>query len=122
MRSFSAHKGRPLLLIIENYVLDCVGALGPERQLQIRAVVERAFGGEAGWRRTVSGVLDLGESLDEELRRMWQQNQEIARANGTALHPAQFAKMVADQNLAHLINPQWLAEIEAGAVIDRGAA
>jgi hypothetical protein len=97
------YKGRPLLIILENYVLDCIGALEPERQQQVRAIVQRTFGGEADWKRTVRGVLDLGESLDEQLRGMWQQNQEIARANGTMLHPVQFAKMVADQNFAHLI-------------------
>ncbi len=99
------YEGRPLLIILENYILDCIGALEPERQQQIRAVVERTFGGGADWKQTVRGVLHLGESLDEQLRRMWQHNQEIARANETMLHPVQFAKMVADQNFAHLIGP-----------------
>jgi alpha-ketoglutarate-dependent taurine dioxygenase len=99
------YKGRPLLIILENYILDCIGALEPERQQQVRAVVQRTFGGGTDWHQTVRGVLHLGESLDEQLRRMWQQNQEIAMANETVLHPAQFAKMVADQNFAHLMEP-----------------
>ena len=99
------YNGKPLLIILENYILDCIGALEPERQQQVRAVVQRTFGGEADWKQTVRSVLHLGESLDEQLRRMWQQNQEIARANEAVLHPVQFAKMVADQNFAHLIDP-----------------
>ena len=99
------YKGRPLLIILENYILDCIGALEPERQQQVQAIVQRTFGGGTDWKLTVRGVLYLEEGLDERLRRMWQQNQEIARANELVLHPVQFAKMVADQNFAHLINP-----------------
>ncbi len=99
------YKGRPLLIILENYILDCIGALEPERQQQVRAIVQHTFGGGTDWKQTVRGVLHLGESLDEQLRRMWQQNQEIARANETMLHPMQFAKMVADENFAHLFDP-----------------
>ena len=99
------YKGRPLLIIIENYVLDCLGALEPERQQQVRAIVQRTFGGGADWKQTMRGVLHLGDSLDEQLRHMWQQNQELAGASGTVLPPVQFAKMVADQNFAHLIGP-----------------
>ncbi len=99
------YKGRPLLIILENYILDCIGALEPERQQQVQAVVQRTFGGGADWKQTMRGILQVGDSLDEQLRRMWQQNQEIAGANGTVLHPVQFAKMVADQNFAHLFDP-----------------
>jgi hypothetical protein len=99
------YEGRPLLIILENYVLDCIGALESERWQQVQAVVQRAFGGGADWKQTVRGVLQIGDGLDEQLRLMWQRNQEIARANGAVLHPAQFARMVADQNFAHLIDP-----------------
>jgi hypothetical protein len=99
------YKGRPLLIILENYILDSIGALEPERQPQIGAIVQRTFGGGPDWRETVRGVLHLGEGLDEQLRLIWQQNQEIARASEVVLHPIQFAKMIADQNFAGLINP-----------------
>ena len=102
---FERYKGRPLLIILENYILDCIGALEPERQQQVQAIVQRTFGGGTDWKQTVRGVLQIEESLDEQLRRVWQRNQEIARANETVLHPVQFAKMVADQNFAHLIDP-----------------
>ena len=99
------YKGRPLLIILENYILDCIGALEPEGQQRIRAVVQRAFGGDMDWKHTVRGALDLEESFDGQLQQMWQQNQKIASANKTKLHPVQFAKMVADQNFSHLIDP-----------------
>ena len=36
---------RPLLIILENYILDCIGELPPPRQAGLRAIVQRVFGG-----------------------------------------------------------------------------
>jgi len=98
------YEGRPLLIILENYILDCIGALEPERQQKLLGIVQRVYGGDEDWKKTVRGVLHFGESIDEGLRRMWQRNQEIARANNTTLHPVQFAKMVADENFVPMID------------------
>ena len=99
------YQGRPLLIIIENYISDSIGALERERQDQVRGVVQRTFGGADDWKQTMRGVLELEENLDEQLNQMWLRNQELARSNGVVLHPVQFAKMVADQNFAHRFGP-----------------
>jgi hypothetical protein len=39
------YQGRPLLLIYEQYALDLIGALPPEKQQLARTVVQRVFGG-----------------------------------------------------------------------------
>jgi hypothetical protein len=99
------YKSRPLLILLENYVLDCVGALPTEKQPGTRLAVQRVFGGGEDWKATLRRELHLDVSLDEEIRSMWKRNQEIAKARSTVLHPVQFAKMVADSNFAHLIDP-----------------
>lgn len=99
------YKGRPLLIILENYIMDCIGALAPEAQQRVQASVQRVFGGDPDWKRTVRGVLNLEESFDVQVQQMWQRNQQIAAANKATLHPVQFAKMLCDQNFADLINP-----------------
>ena len=100
------YRGRPLLAILENYILDCIGELPPDRLEGTAALVRRAFGGDgADWRATVRARLELTPSLDENLRTMWKRNQEIAARANAQLHPVQFAKMVADENFAHLIGP-----------------
>ena len=98
------YRDKPLLIILENYILDCIGALEPERQQTVRAVVQRTFGGGDDWKKTIREMVQMDESLDEQLRQMWQHNQETARANGVELLPIQFAKMVADQNFADLMS------------------
>jgi hypothetical protein len=98
------YKGRPLLIILENYILDCIGALEPETQQRVQASVRHVFGGDSDWKRTVRSVLHLEESFDAQIEQMWQRNQQIAAANKVTLHPVQFAKMLCDQNFTHLIN------------------
>ena len=94
------YKGRPLLLILENYVLDCIGELSPETQDTLRVVVQKAFGGDSDWKKTIRKELRLDDSFDDEIRTMWSKNQEIARQNNTKILPVQFAKMVVDENFA----------------------
>lgn len=103
------YKGRPLVLVLENYVLDCLGALSPESQEKVADVVQKGFGGDRDWKRTIRHQLGIPDTLDQSLRQMWAQNQQIARENDFDLHPVQFAKMVVDKNFAHQLGepPPW---------------
>jgi hypothetical protein len=97
------YAGRPLLIVLENYVLDCIGELPPDKQALARSVVQRVWGGGDDWKATVRDQLQLESSMDEALRGMWSRNQKLARQHNQQLHATQFAKMVVDQNFAHLI-------------------
>jgi hypothetical protein len=97
------YRGRPLLIVLENYVLAAIRELPPEKHGAVAKVVQTVFGGGADWMKTVRSQLQLGDSLDASLRGMWERNQATAAQNGITLHPVQFAKMVADQNFAELI-------------------
>ena len=99
------YKCRPLLVVLEKYVLAAIGELPPDRQSGVAAIVQKVFGGAADWMSTVRKQLELGESLDDSLRQMWSKNQDTAKRNGVQLHPVQFAKMVVDENFAELIGP-----------------
>jgi hypothetical protein len=99
------YRGRPLLIILENYVLAAIGALDAGTDARLLEVVKKVYGGDDDWRRTMRGVLHLGESIDDSLREMWRRNQVIATEQHVELHPVQFAKMVCDQSFAELIGP-----------------
>jgi hypothetical protein len=98
----SRYKGRPLLILLENYVLACIGELPPDSN--VAAVVQKAFGGGDDWMQTLREKLDLNSAIDEAIREMWTKNQAIAKEHKEQLHPVQFAKLVADRNFAHLIS------------------
>lgn len=97
--------GRPLLIVIENYILAAIGELPTERHAGLAKIVQTVFGGESDWMETVRQQLQLGRGFNTNLQKMWQANQATAFQNGVTLHPIQFAKMVADANFASLIGP-----------------
>jgi len=98
------YAGKPLLILLENYVLDCIGALSADKQTSIRQIVERTYGAGPDWKHTLRTTLHLGDTLDDHLREMWTRNQEIAKNAAHSLSPEDFARMVVDQNFAPLIS------------------
>ena len=100
------YKGRPLLLILDNYVLDCIGELPPDQQKGVGSLVQQVWGGTADWKKTVRSILSLTKVMDENIRQLWETNQQIAKENNETLHPVQFAKMLVDENFLHLIEQQ----------------
>jgi hypothetical protein len=97
------YAGRPLLILLENYVLSAIGSLAPDKDQLVASITQRIFGGGTDWRTTLRTTLQLGDSLDESLRRMWAENQQQAQQAGVTLSPEEFARMIADQNFAHLL-------------------
>src|SRR5689334_12741113 len=87
------YKGRPLLLILDNYVADCVGALAPEKQAGLAAIVKKWFGGGDDWKKTMRGTLKLDDSIDEVIRQAWA---KFKKENAGA-SPLGFAAAFSDQ-------------------------
>jgi hypothetical protein len=101
----SRYQGRPLLILVENYVLHAIGCLPSEKVELMAAAVQRQWGGGADWCATLRTALDMKDSFDEHLRGMWERNQVIAQQRGETLTPEDFARMIADVNFVPLIRP-----------------
>jgi hypothetical protein len=97
------YAGRPLLILLENYVLSAIGSLASDKDQLVASITQRIFGGDADWRATLRTTLQLGDALDDSLRQMWAENQRQAQQAGVTLSPEEFARMIADQNFAHLL-------------------
>jgi len=100
------YQGRPLLIVLENYILDCIGKLPAESSDKLSRLMQEALGGGPDWKQTIREMLHLEDSLDQQLRELWTKNEAIAKQDGIELHPVQFAKMVADENFSDLIDEQ----------------
>jgi hypothetical protein len=98
----SRYAGRPLLVLIENYVLSCIGCLTSDKEEKMLKLVQKAYGGGEDWKRTLRPVLLFEDSIDEDLRQMWESNKQLARASQTQFEPEDFARAVADKNFGHL--------------------
>lgn len=97
------YQGRPLLIVLENYVLDCIGKLPPGSSEKLTKMMQQVFGGGPDWKQTLRDTLQLPATLDGQLLELWTKNEAIARQNGVELHPVQFAKMVVDENFADAV-------------------
>ncbi|MBX9601346.1 MAG: hypothetical protein K2X35_10085 [Bryobacteraceae bacterium] len=98
------YRGKPLLILLENYVLDCIGCLPSQTVATVTSITQQVYGGGDDWKTTLRSTLHLDESLDENLRQMWTHNQEVARQAGQPLSPEDFARMVVDQNFSSLVD------------------
>ena len=99
------YAGRPLLILLENYVLSCIGQLPANKESGVVIAVQRVWGGGPDWKATMRSTLQLGESIDDSLRKMWATNQQRAKQSNVALSPEEFARMVVDENFSRLIEP-----------------
>ena len=99
------YQGRPLLLILDNYVLDCIGHLSEEFCAGMAKVVSHVFEGSDDWKATVRRELRFEDAMDAHLLELWERNQELAREHGEHLAPLDFARAVVDKNFAPMIDP-----------------
>ena len=97
------YKGKPLLILLENYVLSCIGCLPEEKVPTLTGIVQKVYGGGDDWKATLRSTLHLEDALDDDVRRMWLRNQDIAKQANESLLPEDFARMVVDQNFSSLI-------------------
>jgi hypothetical protein len=97
------YAGRPFLKLFESYILRAIGELNSkdaDRLGRMTGKLQQVYGVEGEWWQVVAHVMKLHPGLDDELRRLWQHNTQLAADNGEVLRPEDFAMFVADQNLA----------------------
>lgn len=97
------YAGRPLLILLENYVLATIGHLTAEKDTLNASITRRIFGGGEDWRATLRIALSLPASMDAELQTFWASYQENARHTTSPAVPEAFARHVVDENFAPLI-------------------
>jgi hypothetical protein len=91
----------PMLVLVENYVLDAIGRLEPEKAARLEEIVNRTFGGR-DWRATLRGQFELPADTDETLRVLWAQRQGEAELQQEDLAVEDFAREMADQLFADM--------------------
>ncbi len=99
------YKGKPLLRLLECYVLKCIGQLSPdqeERLVEMEPVLKKTFGIDGRWFEIISRKMEFSAALPDQLAEMWRQN-VAAGPNQTRLSPEHFAQYVVDSNFSHLV-------------------
>lgn len=90
------YQSKPILLIIENYVMVVIGELPPEEATAVQAVVQKLWGGGPDWMQTLRRELAWEASFDEAISQNWAGFQATARDQGADASPLEFARLFAD--------------------------
>lgn len=101
MISNPRYDGKPLLRLLDLYVLWAIGELPPDQEdVMNRAApkLQAQFGGGGQWQEAVERAVRMDADTPQQIRGMWTRNLEIAHANGLTLTPEEFALMVVDDN------------------------
>ena len=96
------YKGKPLLRLLESYVLWAIGQLSEDDQralAQMEPHLERTFGVRGSWRQILEKLMELPSNMPDLIRSNWEMNLGVAEKRGETLSPEFFAQQFVDSNL-----------------------
>ncbi|MCB1079106.1 MAG: hypothetical protein KDM64_14895 [Verrucomicrobiae bacterium] len=96
------YDGKPLLRLIELYVIDAIGELQPSDAENLKSMtpkLQELYKTEGDWRAAISKAMAFPDTMPDAIRGMWTKNQDLARQNGEILKPEDFAMMFVDANI-----------------------
>lgn len=93
----------PLLIVLENYVLACIGELPPDKLSQTQAAVQRILGGGENWHATIRQRLQLEPELEATFTDVWARNKQLTGDKYLVLQPVEFAQMMVKQHFGHML-------------------
>lgn len=92
------YDGRPLLRLLDCYVLALTGSLDPGMEAKVAHYVRARYGGSPDWKGTLRRLVNLPPDLDDRIRASW-------RAQPRGTDPLAFALAVSDTNFGGMIDP-----------------
>jgi hypothetical protein len=100
--SFSPrYEGKPLLKLLESYVLWAIGQL-PEKDSalleEMTPKLRSIYGVQGEWPQIISAVMQFPPNMPMLVKNLWTKNTEIATKNHATLTPQHFAEMLVDSN------------------------
>jgi hypothetical protein len=97
------YDGKPLLRLLELYILNALGELPPIEQETLDRLapkLQALYGGKGGWIEAIEAAVRMPAQMPATIREMWAKNLEIAKTNNVpALSAQKFAEMFVDENL-----------------------
>jgi hypothetical protein len=102
-KSQTRYDGKPLLRLLECYVLWTVGELSETDAnllMKMTPKLRSIYKVQGNWQQIIATVMQLPPNMPALIVNLWNKNKEITRRNGAMLSPQHFAEMFVDQNLA----------------------
>ena len=93
----SRYEGKPLLRVLECYVLWAIGELEEKDQIllvKITPKLQNIYNQKGKWQDIVTAIMELPENMPELVKQMWEKYKD------QGLTPEKFAQVFVDQNLS----------------------
>jgi hypothetical protein len=93
--------GKPLLKLLECYVLDAIGHLSPDRDATLTTLqpkLAQALGAEGDWRQIIAATMEFPETLPAKISEIWKAGEAKAYDLGLSVDPEEFARQFVDTN------------------------
>lgn len=103
MTASNRYDGKPMLRLLECYVLWAIGKLEPKEEqalAQMEPKLRKVLNQPGNWREIIAGAMSLPANMPELIRTNWAENLVIAEQHSATLAPQQFAEMFVDDNFA----------------------
>jgi hypothetical protein len=102
MTSNQRYQGKPLLRLLECYVLWEINEL-PVKDVRLleemTPKLQQVYKVAGTWREILEKVMEIPPSMPEAIRDLWAKNTAIAQTKIVHISPQHFAEMFVDQNL-----------------------
>jgi len=95
------YDGKPLLRLMECYVLKAIDALDTQEESGLERMepgLSKVLGRKGSWDKMLAEEMNLPGGLSGEIHKIWRESCQIAARESEALEPNDFAQMFVDAN------------------------
>jgi len=95
------YAGKPLLRLLECYVLWAADELPAEEESKLQAMTPKlreVYKRQGSWQEIVAGEMEFPPDLPQHIRSLWIENSQRAQNSSVELPAEDFARMFVDQN------------------------
>lgn len=99
------YHGKPLLRLLECYVLWAIGELPAQDAVMLQALapkLQATYKVQGEWHVVLAAAVNLPRQMPDLMRATWRKNQQLAARQQQVLTPQQFAELFVDANFAKL--------------------
>ncbi|MCG2593859.1 hypothetical protein LZ009_13830 [Ramlibacter sp. XY19] len=103
------YEGRPLLRLLDCYILDTIGELPPAQRETLEKIepqLQEAFGSTGGWRSIVEEQMGLLPSVALGMETLWAAFQQDEERLGNQAKSSDFVRAFVDQNFPGLLDDE----------------
>jgi hypothetical protein len=97
------YDGKPLLRLLELYVLWAIGELSEVDEGRLVAMtpkLQSIYGVSGAWHDVLAAAVHMPKDMPASIQQIWAKNTAIANKKNANLSPQVFAEMFVDENLA----------------------